>query len=74
MMAASSGSGGCSLDEPAHSAPSERANASADASPGRVKAKTRRPWARATWQMMCAAAPNPYRPSRSASPARRSER
>ena len=43
-IAPSSSSGGCSSEEPAHSAPSPRANACVSASPSRVKAKTRRPW------------------------------
>ena len=59
MIAASSGSGGVSSDPPAHSAPSERAKACPAASPGRVKAKTRRPCQRQTWAMICAAAPKP---------------
>ena len=74
MIAASSSSGGRSSEPPAHSAPRLRANAWPSASPGFVKAKTRRPWWRATWATMCAEAPKPYRPSRSASPAIRSER
>ena len=41
------------------------------ASPSRVTAKTRRPCASATCVTMCAAAPKPYSPSRSASPASR---
>ena len=40
MIAASSGSGGVSSDEPAQSAPRERANAWPCSSPARVKAKT----------------------------------
>ena len=51
--------GGLSSEPPAQSAPSERANACPAASPGRVKAKTRRPCQRPTWAMMCAAAPKP---------------
>jgi hypothetical protein len=51
-MAASRGSGGVSPESPAHSAPRDRANARASRSPGRVKAKTRRPWWRATWMTM----------------------
>src|SRR6266511_374409 len=66
-IAASSDSGGVSPDAPAHSSPSERAKAWASASPPRVNAKTRWP----AWRASCAttwpAAPNPYRPSRSAS-------
>ena len=45
MIAASSGSGGRSSEPPAQTAPSSRANVLAAASPGRVKAKTRRPCA-----------------------------
>ena len=48
-----------SSEPPAQTAPSSRANAWPSASPGRVKAKTRRPWCRATWATMCAAAPKP---------------
>ncbi len=59
MMAASSGSGGASPDEPAQAAPSSRAKRAASRSPGRVKAKTRRPCDRATCVTMCAAAPKP---------------
>jgi hypothetical protein len=73
MIAASTGSGGRSSDEPAHSAP-RAGEVLALAVPGRVKLKTRRPCQRATWQMMWAAAPNPYRPSSAASPVSRSER
>ncbi len=73
-IAASSGSGGSSVDPPAHSAPSSRANACVATSPGRVNAKTRRPWCRATCVRMCAAPPNPMIPSRSASPASRRAR
>ncbi len=41
---------------------------------GRVKANTERPCAQASWAMMCAAAPNPYRPRRLPSPAALSAR
>src|SRR3954451_17314589 len=43
MIAASNGSGGDSSEPPAHSAPSERANAWGSVSPGEVNADTRRP-------------------------------
>ena len=66
MMAASSSSGGWPSESPAHSAPSSRASAWASVSSARVKAKTRLPWCRATWHTMCAEAPKPYRPRRSA--------
>ena len=59
MIAASSGSGGSSPDAPAHSAPSERANACPSASPSRVNANTRRPCQRATWAITWADAPKP---------------
>ena len=59
ISAASSGSGPGAIASPAHSAPSERASSCAALSSARVKANTRRPWATATWQMMCAAAPKP---------------
>ena len=59
MSAASSSSGAGPSASPAHSAPSERANACDSTSSARVKANTRLPWWRATWQMMCAAAPKP---------------
>ena len=59
MIAASSSSGGGPIASPAHSQPSERANACGASSPARVKANTRRPWWRATWQTMCADAPKP---------------
>ena len=58
-IAPSSCSGGASSEEPAHSAPSSRANACVSSSPARVKAKTRRPWWTATWQRMWAEAPKP---------------
>ncbi len=58
-IAPSTSSGGASSEEPAHSAPSSRANACPSSSPSRVKAKTRRPWCTATWQRMWAAAPKP---------------
>ena len=64
----------CVAVSPAHSAPICRANSWEAVSPGRVKAKTRRPWWRATCVTMCAAAPYPYSPSRSASPVMQSER
>src|SRR3989442_1127572 len=44
-IAASSGSGGAASDDPAHSAPSSRANRCAPKSPGRVNANTRPPHA-----------------------------
>ncbi len=72
--AASSGSGAGPDASPAHSAPSPAASACASTSPARVNANTRRPSQTATWHTMWAAAPNPYRPSRSASPAIRSAR
>ena len=59
MMAASSSSGAGPSESPAHSAPSSRASAWASVSSARVKAKTRLPWWRATWQTMCAEAPKP---------------
>ena len=59
ISAASSGSGPGRVASPAHSAPSDRASAWAPVSSARVNAKTRRPSATATWQMMCAAAPKP---------------
>src|SRR3954470_17355625 len=59
MIAASSGSGGASSDPPAHSAPNDRAKACVSASPGDVKANTRRPCHAATWAMMWADEPNP---------------
>src|SRR6266576_3598158 len=59
MMAASSSSGGRSSEPPAQTAPSSRANACPSSSPGRVKAKTRRPSCLATCAMMCAEAPKP---------------
>src|SRR6266511_2188464 len=71
MIAASSSSGG--LPAPAHSAPSSRANACASTSRSRVTANTRRPSCRATCATMCAAAPKPYSPTRSAAPATRSD-
>ena len=43
MIAASSGSGGCSSEKPAHSAPTSSAKRLPSSSPGRVKANTRRP-------------------------------
>jgi hypothetical protein len=43
MSAASRGSGGAVVESPAHAAPRLRAKAWAAASPGRVKANTRRP-------------------------------
>ena len=46
-------------DGPARTAPSSRASDWAASSPGRVKAKTRRPSWRASWATMCAAAPKP---------------
>jgi hypothetical protein len=58
-IAASSSSGGRSSDAPAHAAPSSRAKRWASSSPRRVKANTFRPWWRATWATMCAAAPKP---------------
>ena len=73
-IAASSSSGAGPAASPAHSAPSSRANRCASSSPARVNANTRLPSCRATWQTMCAAAPKPYSPSRSASPAIRSAR
>ena len=74
MIAASSGTGGGSVDAPAHRHPSRRANCCAAASPGEVNAYTSRPSLTATCVIMCAAAPNPYKPSRCASPAIRYER
>src|ERR1700682_182889 len=74
IKAASSGSGGGVSESPAHSAPRLRAKACFLVSPGEVKAKTRRPWKRATCAMMCAESPKPYRPIRCASPASRSAR
>ena len=68
MIAASSACGGCSSEAPAHTAPSSSANACAAVSPARVKAYTSRPCQRATWAMMWAEAPKPYRPRRRASP------
>ncbi len=44
---------------PAQDAPSSRANACVRSSPARVNANTSRPWNTATWQIMCAAEPNP---------------
>ena len=44
MIAASSALGRRLVRAPAHAAPSERANACASTSPGRVNAKTSRPW------------------------------
>src|SRR6184192_4278278 len=55
-IAPSSHSPGCSSEPPAHTAPSPRAKRWPAASPGRVKANTRRPWAWATWASRCAAA------------------
>ena len=74
MIAASSGSGGASLEPPAHSASSDSANFWEARSPSRVKAKTRRPCQRQSCATICAAAPKPYMPIRSASPAAFSER
>ena len=59
MIAASSGSGGCSSLPPAQTAPSVAGEACVASSPARVKAKTSRPWWTATWQIMCAAEPKP---------------
>ena len=74
MIAASSSSGGGPIASPAHSQPSSRAKACEAVSSARVKANTRRPWKRATWQMMWALEPKPYNPRRSASPVIRSAR
>ena len=58
-IAASSSSGGGPIASPAHSQPSESANACEAVSSARVNANTRRPWWIATWQTMCAEAPKP---------------
>ena len=58
MIAASSGSGGGSRVAGPLGAELARERL-AGASPARVKAKTRRPWWRATCATMCAAAPKP---------------
>ncbi len=60
---------GTASEPPAQTAPISRANSCAAVSPGLVKANTVRPCQRATWAMMCAAAPKPYSPRRRASPA-----
>ena len=59
ISAASSSEGGAASESPAQAAPRARANRFAASSPGRTKAKTCRPWWRATWAMMWAAAPKP---------------
>jgi hypothetical protein len=64
MIAASSSTGGIASDGPAQVAFRLRANSWATVSPGRVNAYSSRPWERATWIRMCAAAPNPYNPMR----------
>ena len=48
--------------------PDSSANRCDTSSSARVRANTRRPSWTATWQTMWAAAPKPYKPSRSASP------
>jgi hypothetical protein len=58
-MAASSSSGGPAVESPAQTDPSRSASACASSSPGRVNAKTRRPWLCAICATMCAAAPKP---------------
>ncbi len=58
-IAPSNSSGGACPDAPAHSAPSERANAWPSSSPGFVNANTRLPCRAASWQRMCAEAPKP---------------
>ncbi len=70
MIAASSGSGGrlVACARP-FAAERRRERLSALRRPGFVKANTRRPCHAATWQIMCAAEPKPYRPRRSPSPA-----
>ena len=59
MIAASSSSGGGSAERRPTRRRARARSACAAASPGRVNAKTRRPWWRATCATMCAAAPKP---------------